>query len=104
MAKLNSRKLANVERKIAQAIENVHEYTSVPNHFTFDGFDTSMILVSRTTSDEHYPCLSIPVFVDPLRHYSISLDRLIRMQKIIGATYVQIVHWPDDSHVNFYFD
>lgn len=105
MKKLNSRKLANIERKIAEAIRVVKDLTYVPGHSAFIDLDVSNMSVDRTFPNRYYPHLSIPVKLGLYGEVFLYPDRLERVRKIIKSRSSQLVYWSADNfYVSFYFD
>ncbi|HMM02728.1 MULTISPECIES: hypothetical protein [unclassified Dysgonomonas] len=102
MTKLNSLKLARINRLILASLEYATAHSS---ECKFRSLDTSLLLVSDR-SGECYPKLSIPVKVDPVSKDSqVYPDDLVLIKEAFKATTVQVCYWPGQSpYVNFYFD
>lgn len=101
MKKLNSSKLAKVNRLIAASIEYTKTHSS-EHKFSF--LDTSLLLVSDCDG-ETYPKLLIPVKVDEIGFAQIYPDYLMSIKEDFKARNVQVVYWSGQlPHVNFYFD
>jgi hypothetical protein len=101
MKKLNSSKLAKINRLISASIEyaKIHTFEG-----EFYSLDTSLLLVSDCSGVD-YPRLVIPVKVNSVGNFCIYPEDLMLIKKAFKARYVRVFCWTGQSpYVNFYFD